>query len=331
MNLKKFRVLIESRPFCAFDNTPFEQLRETGMECIDMRGSGIDDPKFVEALKKVDAIICGNDLRVDDHLLDLAPNVKALAKQGAGLDTVDIDAASRHGAIVFHTPGANNQAVADHTFALILSVARHIPSCDQSLREKRWEHTKIMGIEIWQKTIGIIGLGAIGRCVALRAKGFQMRVVAYDPFWPVDFAAAQGIEELKLDELLQVADIVCIHVPLIPETKGLIDKNALDLMKPAAILVNAARGGIVNEADLYQALKNNTIAGAGLDVFEDEPPVNSPLLELDNIVLTPHTAAFTYEGMNNMSVGVVEQLIEFCTGKMPVHTVNPEVYKKIKE
>ena len=134
MNLKKFRVLIESRPFCAFDNTPFEQLRETGMECIDMRGSGIDDPKFVEALKKVDAIICGNDLRVDDHLLDLAPNVKALAKQGAGLDTVDIDAASRHGAIVFHTPGANNQAVADHTFALILSVARRIRFCDQSLR-----------------------------------------------------------------------------------------------------------------------------------------------------------------------------------------------------
>ena len=328
MKLKKFSVLIESRPFCAFDNTPFEQLQEAGIDYIDMRGSGIGDPKFIDALKKADAIICGNDLRVDDHLLDLAPNVKAVAKQGAGLDTVDIDAATRHGAIVFHTPGANNQAVADHTFALILSAARQIRYCDRSLREKRWEHTKIMGIEIWQKTIGIIGLGAIGRCVALRAKGFQMRVVAYDPFWPSDFAEAQGVEELELDELLQVADIVCIHVPLVAETKGLIDKNALDLMKPTAILVNAARGGIVNEADLYQALKNNTIAGAGLDVFEEEPPIHSPLLELDNIVLTPHTAAFTYEGMNNMSVDVVDQLIEFRNGKKPVHTVNPEVFGK---
>ena len=330
MNLKNFSVLIESRPFCAFDNAPFDRLKETGMECIDMRGSGIEDPKFVEALKKVDAIICGNDLIVDDNLLDMAPNVKALAKQGAGLDTVDIDAASRHGAIVFHTPGANNQAVADHTFALILNVARHIRYCDQSLREKRWEHTKIMGTEIWQKTMGIIGLGAIGRCVALRAKGFQMRVVAYDPFWPAEFAEEQGIDEFKLDELLKIADVVCIHVPLIPATEGMIDKKALELMKPSAILVNAARGGIVNEADLYQALKDKKIAGAGLDVFEEEPPVNSPLLELDNVVLTPHTAAFTYEGLNNMSVGVVEQLIEFCYGEMPEHTVNPDVYKKIK-
>jgi len=324
--MDKFTVLIESRPFCAFDDTPMEQLQKSGMDLIDMRGSGVQDAKFVEALTLADAILCGNDLIVNDEMLDKAPRIRAIAKMGAGLDTVDIAAATRHNAIVFHTPGANNQAVADHTFGLILNVARKIIYCDQSLRENRWEHTKIMGLEIWQKTLGLIGLGAIGRCVALRAKGFQMKVVAYDPFWPTEFADEQGIEQLEIEELLKVSDVVSLHVPLNPQTKWLIQEKTLSLMKPSAILINAARGGIVKETDLYQALKNNVIAGAGLDVFETEPPTDSALLELDNVVLTPHTAAFTFEGMNNMSVGVVEQLIAYYHGNKPVYTVNPEAW-----
>jgi len=326
----KFTVLIESRPFCAFDNAPMDQLKDAGMNLIDMRGSGVQDPKFLEALKQADAILCGNDLVVNDAVLDMAPDVKAIAKMGAGLDTVDIDAATRHDAIVFHTPGANNQAVADHTFALILNVARKIIYCDQSLREKRWEHTKIMGLEIWQKTLGLIGLGAIGRCVALRAKGFDMKVVAHDPFWPEEFARKQGIAKVEIEELLRVSDVISIHAPLTPENKGMIDEKALKTMKPTAILINAARGGIVNEADLYRGLKDKVIAGAGIDVFENEPPSDSPLLELENVVLTPHTAAFTFEGLNNMSVGVVEQLIEYYQGGRPAHTVNPEVFAKQK-
>jgi len=325
-----FTVLIEARPFCAFDSAPMDQLQGSGMNLIDMRGSGVDDPKFVEALKQADAILCGNDLVVNDEVLDLAPGVKAIAKMGAGLDTVDIDAATRHDAVVFHTPGANNQAVADHTFALMLNVARKIIYCDQSLRQKRWEHTKIMGLEIWQKTLGLIGLGAIGRCVALRAKGFAMKVVAHDPFWPQAFAAEQGIERVEVEELLRVSDVISIHAPLTPENKGMIDEKALKTMKPTAILINAARGGIVNEADLYEGLKNNVIAGAGIDVFEKEPPGDSSLLELDNVVLTPHTAAFTFEGMNNMSVGVVEQLIEYFQGNKPQFIVNSEVYDRQK-
>ena len=325
-----FTVLIEARPFCAFDIKPMDQLKDSGMNLIDMRGSGVDDPKFVEALKQADAILCGNDLMVNDEVLDMAPGVKAIAKMGAGLDTVDIDAASRHDAIVFHTPGANNQAVADHTFALMLNVARKINYCDQSLREKRWEHTKIMGLEIWQKTLGLIGLGAIGRCVALRAKGFAMKVVAHDPYWPEEFAAEQGIERVDIEELLKVSDVISIHAPLTPENRGMIDAKALRTMKTTAILINAARGGIVNEADLYQGLKDKVIAGAGIDVFENEPPSDSPLLELDNVVLTPHTAAFTFEGMNNMSVGVVEQLIEYQKGNKPQFIVNSEVYDRQK-
>jgi D-3-phosphoglycerate dehydrogenase len=323
----KFTVLIEARPFCAFDNSPMEQLEKSGMDLIDMRGSGVEAPEFVNALKKVDAVLCGNDLVVNDDVLDMAPRVKAIAKIGAGLDTVDIQAATRHRAVVFHTPGANNQAVADHTFALILNVARKIIYCDRSLRENRWEHTNVMGLEIWQKTLGLIGLGAIGRCVALRAKGFQMKVVAHDPFWPTEFADEQGIEKVEIEELLKISDIISIHVPLIPETQSMINERTLSIMKPSAILINAARGGIVNETDLYHALKKKVIAGAGIDVFENEPPSGSPLLELDNVVLTPHTAAFTFEGMNNMSVGVVEQLIEYYQGNQPIYTVNPEVWE----
>lgn len=325
--MPQFTVLIESRPFCAFDNKPMEDLRQAGLELIDMRGSGVGQQAFEAALAKADVILCGNDLRVDDALLDMAPGVKAIAKQGAGLDTVDVAAATRRGIPVFHTPGANNQAVADHTFAMMLCLARRMIFCDRSLREKRWEHTKIMGLEIWNKTLGLIGLGAIGRCVALRAKGFQMKVVAHDPFWPEEFAREQGIERMTVEDLLKCADVVSIHAPLTDENRGLIGARTLKLMKPTALLINAARGGIVNEADLFQSLKAGVIAGAGLDVFETEPPVDSPLLALDNVVLTPHTAAFTFEGMNNMSVFIVEQIIELAAGRRPRHTVNPEVFR----
>jgi len=321
-----YTALIEARPFCAFDTEPMESLREAGVRTIDLRGSGIEDEAFTARLPEADAIVCGNDLMVNDALLDMAPKAKVVAKLGAGLDTVDIDACTRHGAIVFHTPGANNQAVADHTFALILAVARRLLFCDSSLRDNRWEHTRIMGLEIWQKTLGLIGLGAIGRCVALRAKGFQMKVVAHDPYWPEAFAAEEGIQRVTVAELLEVSDVVSIHAPLTTENKGMIDAAALAAMKSNAILINAARGGIVNEADLHAALKNGVIAGAGIDVFEQEPPSDSPLLALENVVLTPHTAAFTFEGMNNMSSGVVDQLIGYLNGEKPPFLVNPEVY-----
>ncbi len=328
--MEKITALIEARPFCIFDSGPMEKLKKEGINIIDMRGSGIDDPKFIEALKDVDAVLCGNDLLVNDAMLDMAPRVKAIAKMGVGLDTVDIKAASNHNAIVFNTPGANNQAVADHTFGLILSLARKIVFCDQSLRDKRWEHTKIMGIEIWQKTLGLIGLGAIGRCVALRAKGFQMKVVAYDPFWPEEFAGEHGIEKIEIDDLLKVSDIVSLHLPLTEENRGMINEKTLKSMKSTALLINAARGEIVKEIDLYNALKDNVIAGAGLDVFENEPPTNSPLLELDNVVMTPHIAAFTHDAMNNMCTGVADQLIEYAKGNKPVHIVNPEVFDRMK-
>ena len=326
------KLLIESRPFCVFDAAPMEALINIpSIEIVDMRGMGIKDPDFVEALKSVDAVLSGNDLVVDETLFGLAPKLKMIAKMGVGLDMIDINAASRHGAIVFNTPGVNNQAVADHTFAMLLAVARKIIYCDQSLREKRWEHARIMGVELWQKTMGILGLGAIGRAVALRAKGFDMKIVAHDPYWPDQFAAENRIERVALETLLKISDVVSLHMPLTPESKGMINAGTLRLMKPTAILINAARGEVVDEADLYRALKDGVIAGAGLDVFENEPPTESPLLELDNVVLTPHTAAFTTEAMNNMNVGVVEQIIDYLNGKRPAHLVNADIYDQQKQ
>ena len=328
--MKKITVLIEARPFCILNDGPMEKLKKEGINIIDMRGSGIDNPKFKDALKDADVVLCGNDLVVNNAMLDMAPRLKAVAKMGVGLDTIDIKAASNHDAIVFNTPGANNQAVADHTFGLILSLARKIVYCDQSLRDKRWEHTNIMGIEIWQKTIGLLGLGAIGQCVALRAKGFQMKIVACDPFWPEEFADEHGIKKIELDELLKTSDIVSLHLPLTEENRGMINTKSLKRMKPTALLINAARGEIVNEKDLYNALKENVIAGAGLDVFENEPPTNSPLLELDNVVLTPHVAAFTSDAMNKMCTGIANQLIEYAKGNKPAHMVNPDVFDRKK-
>jgi len=319
-------VLIEARPFGLFDPAPMDRLVEAGFRVIDMRGSGMDAPEFIAALGEADLVLSGNDLRVDDVLFTRAPRLKAVAKLGAGLDTVDVAAATRRRLPVFHTPGANNQAVADHTFALILAVARRICYCHQSLLDNRWEHTKIMGIEIWRKTLGLIGLGAIGRCVAERAKGFQMRVVAYDPYWPEAFAAEHGIERVDVDGALKAADVISIHSPLTADTRGMIDHRAFELMKPSAILINAARGGIVDEAALCEALSAGRIAGAGIDCFENEPPTGSPLLALDNVVLTPHTAAFTHDAMNSMDVSIVEQVIDFAQGKRPVHLVNAEVW-----
>lgn len=322
--MDKPTVLIEARPFCVFDDKPLKELQKQDIEIIDLRGKGIGDPEFTAALAQADAVVCGNDLVVNTELLAANPNIKVIAKMGAGLDTVDIEAATAHDAIVFHTPGVNNQAVADHAFALMLSCARKIPYCDRSLRNGQWEHTKIMGLEIWQKTLGLVGLGAIGRNVALRAKGFQMKVVAYDPYWPEDFAKEHGIERMDVDQLLEVSDIISLHTPLMPETADLIDKSALERMKSTALLINTSRGGIINEEDLYQALKAGEIAGAGIDVFEHEPPSDSKLLELDNVVLSPHTAAFTTEAMNSMNVEVVKQLICWLQDKTPRFTVNAE-------
>ncbi len=328
--MDKINILIEAKPFCVFNNTPMEHLGKEGFIITDMRGSGSDNQDFITALKSANVLICGNELHVDKELLETGSQLKIIAKIGAGLDNIDIAAATDHTVLVCNTPGKNKQAVADHTFALILGIARRIVYCDRSLREKRWEHAQILSYEIWQKTIGIVGLGAIGQNVALRAKGFQMNIVGYDTVWPEEFAQEYNIKRLTLEQLLEVSDIVTLHLPLNKNTIGMIDKKALALMKPTALLINTARGAIVKESDLCEALENGVIAGAGIDVFEKEPPTDSPLIELDKTILSPHTAFLTYDSINEMNLAAVEQIIMFYSGNQPQYMVNPEVVDSIK-
>jgi D-3-phosphoglycerate dehydrogenase len=320
------RVLIEARPFARFDIEHMQRLRDCGFEVRDMRGSGVKEPAFMEALKQADLVLSGNDLVVDGNLLDSVPNIRAVCKLGVGLDMIDVGAATARGVLVFHTPGANDQAVADHTFALILSLARKIVRFHTGTRSGFWEHTTVLGMEIAEKTFGIVGLGSIGRNVALRAKGFGCQVVASDPFWPEAFAGEHKIGRVALDELLRVSDIVSLHCPFVPSSYKLIGERELSLMKKTAILVNTARGELIDEAALCRFLKEGRIGGAALDVLAQEPPGESQILSAPNLLVTPHTAAFTLESMDKMSKGCVEQIIEYAAGRMPRHAVNREAF-----
>ena len=327
--MNTFRILLEARPFGIFNNTPLEKLKKEGFQIVDMRGAGLDNPDFYEALISSHAVVLGNDLNFTNSLFEDAINLKIISKIGAGCDNIDISSATKHNVLVCDTPGMNKNAVADHTFALILSLARNILYCDKSIREGLWEHAKVLGLDIWEKTIGIIGLGSIGRCVAKRARGFNMKIVGYDYAWPSAFADEYSIKKLDIQRLCEVSDIITIHLPLTNKTRGLINSKLFQFMKPTALIINTSRGSIIKEPDLYMALQNKSIAGAGLDVFENEPPKKSPLLKLNNVILSPHTSAFTSNSLYQMDMTAVSQIIKFLRGEKPLFPKNPEVFESV--
>lgn len=320
-------LLLEARPYAKFDQTAYNLLKaQKELDIRDKRGKGPGDPDFMAVLPEAEILLMGNDLKVTAELLQHAPKLKLIAKFGVGLDMIDIPACSQQGIIVHNSPGCNNQAVADQTIGLALALLRKIPFGDSSLRQGSWEHLNIMGRELWQKTLGLIGLGAIGRAVAQRAKGFDMTIVAYDPYWPEAFASEYNIKRMNaVEDLLKISDMVSLHANLTKENHNLINRYTLSLMKPTAFIVNCARGGLINESDLYQALKDGVIAGAAIDAWEQEPPLNSPLLQLNNVLAMPHTAGFTFESLINMNQGATEQIIQYLNGQVPTHIVNPQV------
>lgn len=326
--MNTFKVLLEAKPFGLFNNGPLQKLEKEGFYVIDMRSSGFDNPDFYKALRSSDAVVCGNDLKFTPTLLEESNNLKIISKIGAGCDNIDIASATKHDVLVCDTPGMNKQAVADHTFALILSLARKIVYCDRSIRDGLWEHAQVLGLDIWEKTIGIVGLGSIGRCVAKRARGFNMNIVGYDNSWPSAFANEYAIERLDIQKLCEVSDFITIHLPLTNETRGLIKDTLFLCMKPTALIINTSRGSIINESDLYRALQKKYIAGAGLDVFEHEPPQNSPLLKLNNVILSPHTSAFTSNSLYQMDMTAVSQIVKFYRGVKPPFSLNPEVFER---
>src|SRR6202030_3288783 len=247
------------------------------------------DGKLEEHVETADALIVRSAVQADAELISGAKKLRVIGRAGVGVDNIDLDAATRQGIAVMNTPGANAVAVAEQTMGMMLAMARHLCRADALMHAGKWEKKSLQGTELRGKTLGVVGLGRIGMEVARRARAFGMDLLAHDPFVSVGVAKEQGIRMSGLDELYATADYITLHVGLTPQTTGMIDASSIRKMKKGVRLVNCARGELVNESDLVQALKQGRVAGAALDVFAEEPPKNSPLLALENVVLTPHT------------------------------------------
>jgi len=273
---------------------------------IDLR-AGIGATELKSIIGEYDALIVRSRTMVTADLLEAAGRLKVLGRAGVGVDNIDVSAASCRGVVVLNATGGNVVSVAEHTLALILALVRHIAQADASLKRGAWERSRFRGIALSGKKLGLLGAGRIGSEVARRARAFGMRVVAYDPYLSPERAEQLGIELVTLASLLREADVVSVHVPLTEETRGLIGARELVLMKPTAYLVNAARGGIVDEKALAEALKAGALGGAALDVFEKEPvPADHPLLKLENVLAVPHLGAATQEAQTSVAIEICE-------------------------
>jgi D-3-phosphoglycerate dehydrogenase len=323
------KVLITVRYF-AVDPEPLEVLHAHRCELVHSEldwtlGDGnVSEGRATELLQDVDAAIISS-LPLTDHVLANATNLRVIAIRGVGYDSVDIAAATARGIPVIIAPGFT-ESVADYTFALMLAVTRRVALADRIVRDGHWE--VLVSTNICGKTLGIVGLGRIGKAVARRARGFDMNVLATDVVQDEAFARQYAVTYWPLPELLRRADIVSINAPLSGETRYLIDDQALRLMKPTAFLINTARGGLVDEAALAAALREGRLAGAGLDVFHQEPLQHNRFQDLDNVVLSPHLAAYSREGLRDTGLLAAQGVVAVLAGKRPdpAVVVNPEVY-----
>jgi D-3-phosphoglycerate dehydrogenase len=314
------KILITPRSFASISDKPIKMLTERGYE---IQRNNTDRPyqkeEILNLIKDIDGIIIGID-ELSAEIIEEANELKVISKYGTGLDNIDINMATNKKIIVTNTPTANVDAVADLAFGLILSLARRIPEADQKTKSGKWE--KIIGKSVWEKTLGVIGLGKIGRQVVKRARGFQMNILVFDLIKDKKFAQRYGIKYVNLEKLLQKSDYITIHIPLNDATRGMISYKELEKIKKEAFLINTSRGGIVDEQALYKALRNNQLKGAALDVYHNEPPIESPLKELDNVIMTPHIGAYTEEAIENMGMQAAQNLIDVLEGRKPKNRVN---------
>jgi D-3-phosphoglycerate dehydrogenase len=285
---------------------------------------GADRAVLLPAVVDVDAILIRSATKIDAEVLAAARRLKVVARAGVGLDNVDVRAATKAGVMVVNAPQSNIVSAAELAVGLLLAAARHIPAATASLKNGEWKRTKYTGVELYEKTAGIVGLGRIGALVAQRLSAFGMQVIAFDPFIAAGRAAQMGVRLVSLDELLRASDIISVHLPKTPETVGLIGDDELAMVKPSLILVNAARGGIVDEHALHTALKEGRVAAAGLDVFDSEPCTDSPLFEFDSVVATPHLGASTDEAQEKAGVAVARSVRLALAGELVPDAVNVE-------
>ncbi len=284
--------------------------------------NGADRAELLPAIADVDAILIRSATKVDAEAVAAAKKLKVVARAGVGLDNVDVSAATKAGVMVVNAPTSNIVTAAELACGLLVSTARNISQANAALKNGEWKRSKYTGVELAEKTLGVVGLGRIGALVAQRMSAFGMKVVAYDPYVQPARAAQMGVKVLSLDELLEVSDFITVHLPKTPETLGLIGDEALRKVKPSVRIVNAARGGIVDEAALYAALKEGRVAGAGLDVYAKEPCTDSPLFELDQVVCTPHLGASTDEAQEKAGIAVARSVRLALAGELVPDAVN---------
>lgn len=283
---------------------------------------GTDRPALLAALADANAILVRSATKVDAEALAAAPNLQVIARAGVGLDNVDIKTATTAGVMVVNAPTSNIISAAELTVGHILSLARHIPAAHAALAQGEWKRSAYTGVELYEKTVGIIGLGRIGALIAARLQAFGVEVIAYDPYITAARAQQLGVQTVTLDELLERSDFITIHMPKTPETTGMISTEQLAKMKPTAFIVNVARGGLIDEDALHDALVAKTIAGAALDVFVQEPPKESPLLALPNVVVTPHLGASTDEAQEKAGISVAKSVRLALAGELVPDAVN---------
>lgn len=313
------KVVSTSPSFAKYSDEPVNMLRAAGIEVVQLPGDAAEH-ELLAAFEDADAAIVGYTA-VNQRLLQHAVKLQIVCKHGAGVDNIDLEGTRKKGIWVTNVPDGNKMAVADFTFGLMLSLARRIQETNQ--RTKAGEWPQIAGSEIYGKTLGVIGLGRIGKEVVRRAKGFDMNIIAYDPFPDYAFAESSKVTFTTLEEVMQQSDYVTLHMPLSEQTHHLIGAEQLGLMKSSAYLINVSRGGLIDEAALYTALKNGRIAGCALDVFEREPVTGHPLFSLANCMATPHAAGYTHEAITNVGIACAANIVNVLVhGRRPSSVLN---------
>ncbi len=302
--------------------TAVEIFRKNGIE-VDFRPEvGKDKAELLKIIGDYDGLAIRSATKVTEKILRNAERLKVIGRAGIGVDNIDIPAASRKGVIVMNTPFGNSITTAEHAITLMMSLARQIPEANASTQAGKWEKSRFMGVEVTSKTLGLIGCGNIGSIVADRAQGLKMKVMAYDPYLSEERAEALGVNKVELDELLANADFITLHVPLTDKTRMILNADAIAKTKKGVRIINAARGGLVDEAALAEAIKSGHVAGAALDVFEVEPAKDSPVFGLPNVVCTPHLGAATTEAQENVAIQVAEQMSDYLLNGAVTNAIN---------
>lgn len=324
-DVSNYTVLVTARSFGKNDPLPVKVLEQNG--CTVVRSESdrpLQSAELVSLIAGADALIAGND-QVNAAVIEAGKKLKVISRYGVGVDNIDLDAASAKGIPVTNTPGTNEHSVADLVFGLMLSVARQIPEVSGLVYAGGWDRR--LGTEVWGKTLGIIGFGKIGKGVAHRARGFNMKVLVNDVYVDEAMEKVHEVTFVSREDLISQADFLTLHAPSTPETKNMIGAEQFKMMKPGTIIVNTARGGLIDEKALAEAIRDGMIAGAALDVLEHEPPKSRELLELKNVLVTSHIGGYTAEAVNAMSMLAAENVVKALTGTRLELAVNPEVYK----